>query len=48
MTAPCAGPRHNTHADAMHAARALAARGTPSDRLTVTRCGDHWHVRGSR
>lgn len=48
MTAHCTGPRHAIHADAMHAARALIARGTHADRLRPTRCGDHWHVRSSR
>lgn len=48
MTTACAGPRHATHADAMHAAQALTARGTPPNRLRITHCGDHWHVRGAR
>ena len=47
-TRPCAGPRHTTHADAMHAARALTARGTPADRLRTIRCGTHGHVAGAQ
>lgn len=44
MSAACAGPRHATRADAEHAARALAARGTPRHHMRAIPCDGHWHI----